>query len=460
MLLVLLVAISVTIFMQRMRSANRQSQAEFKAVFAGQPELKLDTLERLGDGKNDEALQKILSGIKLPEKQQLIIKSSFFSPFMIRESFIEDNFATAPVSPDSLRAIINSFSDYEGFIVNLTSHLNKPELASNAMVPATDTMVFSKSPVTADELYNEALVWYFVGRHLAVQGNGQQAFRIFLGIIDLALAFENNRLCHPDKERRLFSCQLREVAAVGLIESAALLFANKDEMKAGLQEIESRMTGFVGIGQILAFDKRLPVEFGQQLAREVAAGTAQGKYQAGMTRLASIFGNKAALLKTLDPLYDPLIKVAPQPYSLAQREFNSWNRKYAEIFARHSEESDAGVLEAIFFVDRFIEQAMLYPFTSNLPFYMLTDAKTMQLLEGARAAIILHGYFKSEGAWPDSLARLEEWLQKPLPQDLIKNIPLQFKAGNPPRLAAVGRDGRPDTNDDLVFVPFGQKAKE
>jgi len=460
LLFVLLVAISVTFFMHRMRVAHRESRTGFKAIFAGDPEFKLDSLGRLGDDKIDEAIQKVLSGVKLPEKHQSTISSTFFSPFMIRESFIEDNFATAPVSPDNLRAIISSFPDFDNFVVSLTSHLNKPELAFDGTVPASDTVVFSKALVDPSELYNEALVWYFVGRHLAEQGKGQQAFRVFLGIIDMALAFENNRFCHPDKERRLFSCQLIEVAAVGLVESAALLFANKDEMMAGLQELQRRMKGFVSIEQILAFDKKLPVEFGQQLAREVAAGTAQSKYQASMTRLASIFGNKANLLKTLDPLYDPLIKVAAKPYSLAQREFNSWNRKYAEIFARHSPDSDLGVLEAVFFVDNFVEQGMLHKFTSNLPFYMLTDIKAMQLLEGAKAAIILHGYFKSEGAWPDSLAKLEEWLQQPLPQDLIKNIPLQFKAGNPPRLAAVGRDGRPDTNDDLVFVPFGQKAKE
>ncbi len=460
LLLILLVAISITVFMQRMRSVHRQSRAEFNAVFVAEREFKLDNLERLGDGKVDEGIQNILTGLKLPEKLQSQMKSTFFSPFQIRESFVEDSFATTPVKIDNLKAIVASFPDFDGFVSSLTLHLNKPELAFNGSFPASDTIFFSKAPISFAELYDEALVWYFVGRHLAEQGKGQQTFRIFLGIIDLALVFENNRLCHPDKERRLLSCQIREIAAVGLVESAALLFKDKEELLAGMQDLERRLSGFIGIEQILAFDKKLPVEFGQQLAREVSAGIAQTKYHNGMTRLASIFGNKAALLKTLDTLYDPLIKVASMPYSLAQKEFNSWNRKYAEVFAEHSEDSDIGVLKAIFYVDSFLEQGMLYSFTSNLPFYLLTDVKTMQILEGAKAAIILNVYYKTQREWPDSLTRLEEWLQKPLPQDIIKNIPLQFKTGNPPRVAGTGRDGRPDTADDLVFVPFGQKARE
>ncbi len=204
----------------------------------------------------------------------------------------------------------------------------------------------------------------------------------------------------------------------------------------------------------------IPVALGAQLSSEVSARTAAAKYKAEMTKFAEIFGDKADLETILNPLYDPLVKALEQPYPQAQKSFNHFNEKSAEIFGSISPESSFGPLKIALAPDDFFKLALLEGFSDRLPLYILVDLKTRQLSQGAQAALSLHVCKAETGSWPASLKELEAWLGQPLPVDLVREIPMRYVAGEQPLLASIGRDGRAATPDDLVFVPFGQKVSE
>lgn len=444
----------------RLKTSNRQFRLENEAVFTGERKFSLDNLERLADGKVDDRLEKLLSGIKLSQNQIEILNKSFYSPFLLRESAEDGEFASNQLKKETLASVFAALPNLDADSNRLVEHVAGLDPGLAQTLPTASTVIFSKSSLDSSRVYAEALLWYFCARHLLEKNEGQKAFRVFLGIIDLAAAWENNRVSHPDKFRRLQSCYIREVAAVGLCENAGSFFANREEMLPGLEELAKRSGFFVGIDKILTCDKQIPLEFGRILTKAVADGSAEKKYHARMTTMADVFGKEKLLAKYLDPLYDNLVTAAGRPYPEAQKEFNRWNSRYAELFADLSPDSGTGIFKLLLFPTDFYQQALLSSFAENLPFYVLIDMKARQILEGAQAAIILNVYFKDTATWPDALGKIEEWLQKPLPKDLVREIPLQFEPGTPPRLASVGRDGRTNTHDDLIFVPFGRKVKE
>lgn len=453
-LIPLLVVIGV-----KFKSSLRQAKKEMRAIFVSEEKLSLDSLEPLGKEKKDTRVNKSLTDFTVPEKEMGSLRKSFFSPYLIFESGIDGEYAASRLGTASLNIICAKIPKIGSFSEELLLHLANPELRLNGVWPASSTVVFSKFETTFSRVYDEALVWYVAGRILAEQGRGDDAFRVFSGIIDLALSYENCRLSHPDKQRRFQSCMIREVAAVGLLETSAQLFSTKEQLVYALAELKRQDNSFIPISQILAFEKLIPIEFAQQLGKEVASGKALAKYENEMTKLAEIFSDKAELSSILDQIYDPLIVAFTKPYSIAQRAFNPWNLKHGEIFSI-STDSTIGPFKMVLFPNAFLRQSLLEGFTKDLPFHLLLDVKTRQLFQGAQAALAINVFKNETGAYPDSLAKLEQWLEQPLPKDLIRNIPLQFKPGNPPFLASVGRDGKANTLDDLIFSPFGKKAEE
>ncbi|MEW6709378.1 MAG: hypothetical protein AB1403_06080 [Candidatus Riflebacteria bacterium] len=460
-ILVILMLIIVTVLGARLKTAFNQSKLAMEAVFAGEKELGLDNLQRMGGGFKDEQIVKTLVESTIAEDKLAGMRSSFFSPYRIGEACLDESYASASMTNEKLNDLFKNIADPDQFCERLVSHVQSlPEAGLAGKFPASDTVLFAEVPVSFSQIHGEAFLWYLAGRYLAEKGNGPAAFKVFLGIVDLADAWENLRLCHPDKQRRLQSCIIREIAAVGIIESAHQLLQTKAQLTEAIEALKKRDSSFVSISQVLAFDRMIPVAFGGVLNAELTSGRAATKFKHSIDSLARIFGDKAEMQRVLDPLYKPMIEAASLPYLKCQRAFNPWNSSFEKAFSDMSAESTFGIFKIILFPDYFLQQSLLENFSRNLPFFILNDVKTRQLFNGARAALICNVFKKETGKWPASLSELEQWFEQPLPEDLIRGIPLQFKAGEPPYIASVGRDGRSDTTDDLVFMPFGQKAKE
>ncbi len=460
-LLLALILVPTFIFLgMRFKSMGRQFKAESDAIFASERKFSLDNLENLGDQDQQENISRFLSGFPVPEKVMSKLRQSFFSPYFINEAVTNGVFPSSPMNKAAVEKIWSEIPDAASFPEKLLAHLSGPALKFDGSFPASATVIFIKTDAEFSKFYEESLLWYLTGRVLMTKKQPAQAFRAFTGIIDLAVAYENIRFAHPDKERRFKSCILREIAYSAIIEAAPELFSEKETLLKGLQRLKNLEDCFLPIRKVLAFDKRVPIAFGAQLDREVSGKTAEAKYKVDMTKLAEIFGDKAAMEKILDPLYDPLIKALEQPYAQAQRSFNSFNAKYAEIFGPISPESPFAPVRIMVSPDNFFKMALLDGFSENLPFHVLIDLKARQLSQGAQAALALYVFKTEGGSWPSSLKELQTWLGQPLPLDLVRGIPLRYKVGDPPHLASIGRDGRAGTPDDLVFVPFGQKVSE
>lgn len=444
----------------RVKSALRQSAAEMDAIFPAERYLGLDQLEKLADAKIDDGPSSCITEYNLAASQTERLVGLFFSPYFICEATIEAGYASSPLSTSSLTDFINEQPGFSEFSENLVSHIASSDVSSEHFPPASDTVVFSKAEVTFEEIHNEALKWYMAGRYLAENGRGKDAIAVFTGIFDLAIAYENKRLSHPDKARRRQSCFLIEIAAVGFIENAARLIENKSDLMTLLEELNKRSNRMAKIQHVLAFDKKIPFAFGQQIAKEEAEGKTEAKYGRKLPVTAALFSDQKGLHGYLDLLYDPLIESLEHPYAVAQRAFNPWNTNYAKIFSNLEFESTWSLLSNLLFPGEFLRIALLASFAENIPFHVLLDIKTRQLIEGAKATLIINVFKKETGKWPASLKELEDWFEGKLPQDLIRNQPMQFFAGDPPKLFSIGRDGRAKTADDLVFVPFGQKVEE
>ena len=457
-ILVLLLAIGINGL--RVKHSLKNANSELTALSLVNSGLSLDQLEILAEKKTDSNLSACLSKYRLSESQNADLTRLFYSPYLICEAGIEPNYASSPIDAVAIENFFKVRPDFAQFCENLSNHMSIPELSSDHLPAASDTVVFSKSGVAFEEIHDEAIKWYVAGKYLIHKGLVKDARAIFLGILDLAVAFENNRLSHPDKARRMQTCYLIEIAAVGLIENADQLVENKADLFTILSKLQNQIDRMAKISDVMAFDKQIPLAFGQQIAKEESDGKTQIRYGRRLPLLSALFGDKKELKTYLDPLYNPLIVALANPYEKAQRAFNPFNAKYKQIFSNLDSESNLAIFKNLLFPDQFSRLALLGIFTDNLPFYVLLDVKARQLIEGAKAALIIHAFKKENGKWPASLKELETWFGKPLPQDLIRSQPLQFTAGNPPEVFSIGRDGKSKTVDDLYFVPFGQKAKE
>ncbi|MBU1105366.1 MAG: hypothetical protein KKB51_01760 [Candidatus Riflebacteria bacterium] len=449
-IITLIVFVTAYALFSRALSSMKQLNSELSGIIDSSDSVSLDGLQRLSDGKIDDHLEKYLTGFPIPAKEMDSWRTSFFSPYLIRESSQDYESPPTPIGTDSFRTMCAKIPDLKSFPDQLLAHLASPGILFGGSPPASSTVEFSAIKPSFASCLDEAILWYIAGRLLAEQGRGPEAFRVFTGIIGLAAAFENDRSTHPDKDRRLKSCTIREVAAVGLIETSAELFSDKAELIGALAEIERLDKSFIPIDQILAYDKKIPIEFGRQIASDVAAGVALTKYGQEMTSVSRALADQTTLSAELDQIYDPLIFAFSKPYFIAQRAYNPWQRRQNEMFSDTS----------IFYVDKNMRHTILEEFTQVLPFYTLIDIKTRQLMAGAEAAIAINVYKAENGSWPASLSEVETWLGQPMPMDIIRNIPLKFKPDNPPYVACNGRDGKPNTADDLVFMPFGKKAEE
>lgn len=446
----LIVFVTAYVLMSRSLNSLNQLKDELPALVDPAESLCLDGLQKLSEGKTDDRLDRYLTGFQVPATEREALRNSFFSPYLIRETSTDFESPSAPIGSEAFRLMCGNIPDLEGFPEKLLSHLASPQTQSSFNPPASSTVVFASITPAFSDILDEAILWYIGGRLLVEQGRGPEAFRVFCGIINLAVALENDRLSHPDKARRMKSCIIREIAAVGLLENSAKLFATKAELVSALAEIARLDKSFVPVAHILAFDKMIPLAFARQIASDVASATALKKYGREVTAVTRAFADQTTLAAELDQIYDPLVIEFAQPYFIAQREYNPWQKRHDSMFSEFS----------FLFPEKSMRHFILEDYTAILPFYTLIDVKARQLMQGAAAAMAINVYNAENASWPATLPDLEKWLGQPLPKDLIRNNPMLFKPGNPPYLASIGRDGRANTADDLVFMPFGKKAKE
>ena len=450
----------MTLLGYRFKKTVKSSGEEVRAIFTTVKEFSLDNLEKLGDSKNKESIKEVLTNFSLTEKQMVKLRKAFFSPYYISESMIESGYSVDPVKPELIKQLFKELPQFSKFAESLPDHLTTPELQLNKAMPKPGKIIFAKNPISLKEILHEALKWHLAGKYFLKQGDSQKALKIFMGIIDLAIAYENNRLSHPDKERRRNSCFLREIAAVSLIQNAEQLASTKAELVQVLSELKKKSDSFVSMKNILAQDKLIPLQFGKQISDEAAQGKTEAKYSNKLTRISDFFGNKKEVSRYLDPVYDPLTKALSNPYWKAQRAFSPWYQAFKRTFADFDADSDWSTIKLLLLPSNSMPLHLLKSFSANLPFYVLIDVKTRQLIEGAKASLIIYTYKKENGKWPASLKELQTWLGQKTPIDLIRSRLLIYRTKGGPHLSSIGRDGRGKSKDDLVFIPFGQKVIE
>lgn len=460
-LVVLVLVVVLGPFAGRSLYLSLQWKQDMEGVIGYPPSFALDRLWRLGDGARDEGMGKYLSGIPIPPEVTARLRKTFFSPFLIRETCRDLDMPEDPIGSETVQSLWKGIPDSERVSERLLGHVASFAKIIPRHFPATAALVFASSSVPFAALLDETQFLYLTGRALAEDRRGDEAFRIFAGIVDLVQAYENDRLSFPDKERRLNSCILREIAAVGMLESCIQAGTSKAFCRDFLERLRIWDSSFVPISQVLAFDRRIPSALASRLQEEIATGKAKGKYGRDPSILAWALGDATAVEADLDVLSRPLVEALAQPYPVAQRAFNPWNRSRSEFLCETSEPED----EILGWINLlrpgyFLRRLMLAKVTENLPFYALIDIKTRQLFNGVGAALAVNSYHAEIGSWPATLGMLEQWLGASAPVDLIRGVPLQFIPGAPPRLFSVGRDGKPNTPDDLIFLPFGEKAEE
>lgn len=169
-------------------------------------------------------------------------------------------------------------------------------------------------------------------------------------------------------------------------------------------------------------------------------------------RLSEVMNNSRSQ-QEIAAYFDPIIAASRKPFREAMETVEKKNEEIEEL---HRVVSPGAHYIGYFFNPE--DLMMKYIMSMALPSFkdlFERDFRSQQIFRGTVVVMALRAYQLEHDSLPDSLADLEAWFGKSLPiTDLYSDKPMVYNKSGSKNLISAGSDGRPDTGDDLIFMPI------
>jgi len=169
--------------------------------------------------------------------------------------------------------------------------------------------------------------------------------------------------------------------------------------------------------------------------------------------LAAIIADTNRVDRFYDTMFAPLAEAARLPFAQGSGRFQAQAYLIDNTLQEISQRSASRVIRHLFSPESFFFEEVLYQTIPISHQALSVDTESRQFLRGAGITLAIQSFRSAFNRWPDRLVEVASWVAEPLPNDLFTGDPLLFTA-SPPRLISVGKDLKPGTGDDLVFLPL------
>lgn len=308
----------------------------------------------------------------------------------------------------------------------------------------TPEVIDFKAPMHhLSEVRKTARYWYYAGRLSAAENKFTAALSCFTGTLILAHQMETDSAeTGASLINRMVASAIRRIAATGLLETIPDLTLAAADLKRWLSMlmlIEAKIPDFV---RVIRCEKlTIPSAF-------------HAKNSPPNTGMAAAMRDGDLHKSYLDPAIDPIIEACNKPYSELMRVASEKGYELEEMQANLFSFSS---LKYYFYPQGFMMKLLMTMALPNFKSAIQQDILTRQILRGAIIALAIKTYQREFGRMPESLEEMEKWLRIKFPLEIYSNKSFNFQSSGRKVLFSAGEDGKPSTDDDLVFVPLPQK---
>ncbi|MBI3037993.1 hypothetical protein HYY75_02925 [bacterium] len=302
-------------------------------------------------------------------------------------------------------------------------------------------------------------LWYVIGRIQAYEGKPKRSLKTMMCILLSGNKFGNKYDNYKFIIDDMNETYLTKIGASGLLEIAPDLKLSKRELQKVFQllgEIENKSHTFLtALESERAVFLNFSADFWALLKKPSVRHSGEIYYS-----YLEAFSDMELLKSILSITHDPLIQAVKEPYSAAIPKINAHRLQIIEQMKRHTK---FGVhwIGYFFCPERYFLERSLFLALENSLFndkgsflsVYRKKIRSIEYLHGAKIALALYSYKNEIGTWPGDLNILEKWVGASFPLDLYSEKQHFFQVSTAPVLISVGEDLKPQTTDDLLFVP-------
>ena len=279
------------------------------------------------------------------------------------------------------------------------------------------------------EARNTLRYWYLCGRYFHAIKDDATALNLNLASLVLLKHIENSGEDSVYLITGAMSTTFANMVSNALLEITSELVLPADLLKTRLKELYQ------------LYGKRSPITYFMLGEKRFLPAVSPVIFNENMTE------------KYVETYYRELIKAYETSYSEAIKTAKE-KGKLIGPQEMNLETIVLSLVKAVFRPKNFCAEFLASMCNANYERTFEYDFKSRQLANGALVALTLRCYELEKGRLPDSLQELENWFGLPMPNDVYTNAPMQYNPKSNKVLFSVGSDLTPDTNDDLVFVPY------
>jgi hypothetical protein len=289
------------------------------------------------------------------------------------------------------------------------------------------------------EIRETSRYWYFMGRHFMANGDYEAGLASFCAISMLAHISETYPKIGSSLITRMISIAIRNISNTGILETVTRIQLPAKRLLQWEKVFLNLEKSIPGLERSFLSEKQvIPSIFHSSNIRSNGI-------------LARKMRDESLHKKYLDPYYDPLIAACKMPFDkateISHKKGNEIERMSQDIFSPAS-------IQYFFWPEEFIMQLLMTISVPNFRKVFNQDFRHRNIFRGVVVMLGIQAYRNEFNKFPESLEALEKWQNFELPKDIYSNKPFIFNPDAGKILFSVGEDGKPDTDDDMVFTPL------
>lgn len=307
------------------------------------------------------------------------------------------------------------------------------------------------------EVRGASRYWYLIGRILGEDGAHSEAVRVMLGVALLARITEPLSLTDMPMLRRMIACSIKKTAGRGLVALARLdLRLPRAEVGEILSHC-SRLEQGLEFGDLFISEIRSLQELGQHMTRKAEAGDALALRK---RPIADLLTDERRMERFFQTMVQPLIDATKRPFAVGNPEFQAHSNLLESKLSEVSTNRTERILRHLFSPEAYFFEELLYQTIPMSTKAFGVDIESRQFLRGGGIAVAVRAFRTETGRWPERLDEVASWAGRALPNDLFTDAPLTWETAPQPMLWSPGKDLKPRTDDDLLFIaPASEKRR-
>lgn len=290
------------------------------------------------------------------------------------------------------------------------------------------------------QMRDTARYWYLLGRYFSAKGNYNASLTCFTATSMLAHLVETvDSESSASLISRMIAIAIRNIAHTGLLECLPRYDLPAKNLKQWLGILFKLEKAMPSMARCFEAEKLLIPSVYHEKNMQVSSG------------IVKRMRDKDLQDKYLGAHYDPLIKACDSTFSEAMV---ISKKKSDELMELQTELFTPASIKYFFWPEEFYMQVMMSIAVPNSRKAFNQDFRCRNIMRGTIVLMAMQAYKADHKSYPDNLDSLQKWLNHELPQDIYVDQPFVYKPGSEKILFSVGEDGRPDTEDDIVFFPL------